>query len=56
VKIIRQMFDAVDSTWATNNSTAAECYFTEGHIPFQAIQELGFPESKVMTREASIGN
>jgi hypothetical protein len=56
VKIIKQMFEGVDSTWATNNATAAECYFTQGHIPFQAIQDLGFPDNKVMTREASIGN
>jgi hypothetical protein len=56
VKIIKKMFDGVNGTWATENPTAADCYFTEGHIPFQAMQDLGFPENKVMTREASIGN
>jgi hypothetical protein len=56
VKIIKKIFDGVNNTWATDNPTAAECYFTAGHIPFQAMHDLGFPESKVMTFDASIGN
>ena len=56
VKIIKKMFDGVDNTWATENPAAAECYFTEGHIPFQAVHDLGFPESKVIPLSASIGN
>lgn len=47
VKIIKRMFDNVNNTWATENLHAAECYFTEGHIPFEAIRDLGFPQNKV---------
>ena len=56
VKIINKILDGVNSTWATNNPTDAECYFTEGYIPFEAIQDLGFPASKVMTGVAGVGN
>ena len=56
VKIIKKIFDNVDSTWATDNPTDAECYFTDGYIPLQAIQDLGFPSSKVIHGEQSIGN
>lgn len=55
VKIIKQLFEGVDSNWATTNVSAAECFFHEGYIPYQAVQDLGFPESNVMTIEASIG-
>ena len=56
VKIINKIFDDVNSTWATDNPTDAECYFTEGYIPFEAIQDLGFPTSKVINGVAGIGN
>ena len=46
VAIIKDMFDGVDGNWAANNLESAMAYFTEGHIPFEATYELGFPADK----------
>ena len=48
VKLIGQVHHDVNNSWANANPTAAECYFTEGHIPFEGTRDLGFPEGKVM--------
>jgi hypothetical protein len=48
VKIIREQYNEVDEKWAAQNPTAAMCFFTEGHIPFQAHLDLGFPVHFVM--------
>jgi hypothetical protein len=43
VKIIMALYNGVDAQWAQGNMEAANCYFTEGHIPFEAHAQLGFP-------------
>jgi hypothetical protein len=48
VKIIREQYEEIDEQWAARNHSAAMCFFTEGHIPFQAHLDLGFPVHLVM--------
>jgi hypothetical protein len=48
VKIIKETFNNVDGTWAANNMEDAMFYFTEGHIPFAAHADLGFPLEHVL--------
>jgi hypothetical protein len=51
VKVVRDLFDNVDAPgWAGNNLDAALTYFTEGHIPYAAFHELGFPLQYVMEK------
>jgi hypothetical protein len=47
VKIVYDLFKDVDSTWAANNIESALAYFTEGYIPYEACQDVGFPEKYV---------
>jgi hypothetical protein len=47
IRIVRDLFDNVDSNWAVNNMESAELFFTEGYVPFQAHNDLGFPMEKV---------
>ena len=48
VEIIRASFDDTDSgDWAAKNMEAAMTYFTEGHIPYAAADDLGFPRELV---------
>lgn len=56
VKLIKDLFDNVDGTWAANNMESAMCFFTEGHIPFAAMADLGFPADSVMAVEPGINN
>jgi hypothetical protein len=50
IKVINKIFENVNPNWASDpdNLSAAECYFTEGHIPFEAMKDLGFPVDKVV--------
>jgi hypothetical protein len=50
VKIIMVLFDGVDGGWAVNNMESAMYFFTAGHIPFAAHEELGFSVEDVMVR------
>ncbi|CAB9525216.1 hypothetical protein SEMRO_1645_G288270.1 [Seminavis robusta] len=47
VRLIGGLFDGVGNSWAVNNMEAASLFFTEGHIPFEAINDLGFPVGAV---------
>ena len=43
VAFIKDCFDdARNPGWAEGNMEAAMCYFTEGHVPATAVDELGF--------------
>jgi hypothetical protein len=55
VKLIKGMFNCGEN-WAAKNWKAADCFFTEGHIPFEAHKELGVPEEKVMACTSIVGN
>ncbi len=48
VRIIGSLFDNVDATWAVNNQESADCFFTAGYIPFDAVADLGFPVQDVI--------
>ena len=48
VKVVQTLFAGVDHTWYENNADAAWAYFHEGHVPYQAMVELGFPDDQVL--------
>lgn len=48
VKILQDIFPNVDNNWAAHNIESALTYLTEGYIPIDACQELGFPKEYVM--------
>ena len=56
VRIVNDLFDNVDGNWAINNRESADCFFTEGHIPFQAHADLGIPIEDVMPVEHGVGS
>jgi hypothetical protein len=56
VKIITDIFDNVNSNWAANNMESALVYLTQGYIPIEACQELGFPIEYVMNKPGSVEN
>ena len=46
VGFIKDCFEGADEPgWAEGNKEAAMCHFTEGHIPFKAVEQLGFSSS-----------
>ncbi|CAB9528244.1 hypothetical protein SEMRO_2179_G317920.1 [Seminavis robusta] len=47
VRLMNSLFDNVNASWAINNMETASLFFTEGHIPFEAINDLGFPVDAV---------
>jgi hypothetical protein len=51
VRLIKELYENVNNTWALENMETAMCYFTEGYIPFEAHTDLGFPLDKVMPEE-----
>ena len=56
VRIVNDLFENVDGSWAVNNRESADCFFTAGYIPFLAHEELGFPVDSVMPIEPGIGS
>ena len=48
VNVIKDIFDNVDGNWAVNNMESATAFFTEGHIPFAANTDIGFPMDLVI--------
>lgn len=54
--VIRILFDNVDSTWAVNHRDSADLFFTQGHIPYEAAADIGFPPDAVMPVEPGINN
>lgn len=51
VKILKDLFDGVDSGWAVNNMESALTYLTEGHVPIDACKTIGFPVDSVMENQ-----
>jgi hypothetical protein len=47
VRLLKGMFNCGEN-WAVKNWDAAQLFFTEGHIPYEAHEDLGVPEDKVM--------
>ena len=41
--LLINFFENFHGPWATNICESADCFFSAGHIPFQAHEELGFP-------------
>lgn len=54
--VLRILFDGVDGTWATSHRETADLFFTPGHIPFEAVADIGFPIDAVMSIEPGISN
>ena len=48
VNVIKDIFDNVDGNWAVNNMESAVAFFTEGHVPFAANTDIGFPMDLVI--------
>ena len=56
LSVLKRIYNVVDMTWYANNQDWVDCYFTEGHIPFEAVLDLGFPEEKVLPAAPHITN
>lgn len=50
VKIIQMVHGSVNSTSENDDVAAIQCYFTEGHIPYRARKDFGFPENMVLPK------
>ena len=53
-RILESLFDDVGPDWAVSNRESADCFFTAGHIPFQAVADLGFPLDAVVPNEPGV--
>lgn len=56
LNVLKRIYNVVDMTWYQNNQEWTDCYFTEGHIPFEAVVDLGFPEDKCLAAAPHVTN
>ena len=56
LSVLKRIYNVVDMTWYANNQDWVDCYFTQDHIPFEAVLDLGFPEEKVLPAAPHITN
>lgn len=47
VRFIKDIDKEAGPRWYHENTEAAWCYFTEGHVPREAAGDLGFPDDQV---------
>jgi hypothetical protein len=54
VKVIRQVYLNVDENWGKENIEDAMCFFTEGYVPHQAVDDIGMPVEKVLLEQETL--
>ena len=56
ISVLRRIYNVVDMTWYQANAQYVDCNFTEGHVPFEAVLDLGFPEDKMLPAMEHVTN
>ena len=56
VKLIHRMYAGAGPTWYQHHQEEASLYFTEGHIPFDAVVDLGFPDEMCLPPAPHVTN
>lgn len=55
-KVLSRIYNKADMTWYGANEEEAWCFFNEGHVPFEAVLDLGFPEDRVCAAAPHVTN